>query len=142
MTVAHRLEVFGETVFATWSRLAVEHQAINLGQGFPDFDAPEFIKEAAVKAIRNGENQYSRSAGHPALVQSIADTFDFPIDPMEEVTVTCGSTESIAAAILGLVNEGDEVVVIEPFYDSYLACLSMAGAKVRIDRKSVVEGKR
>ena len=125
---AKRLEQFGETVFATWSRLAVEHNAINLGQGFPDFEAPDFVKEAAVQAIRDGENQYSRSAGHPKLVEAIADTFEIPVDPMDEVTVTCGSTETIAAAILGLINPGDEVIVIEPFYDSYLACLSMAGA--------------
>ncbi len=132
MKVAKRLEPFGETVFATWSRLAVEHDAINLGQGFPDFDAPDFVKEAAIKAIRDGENQYSRSAGHLALVEAIADTFEIPVDPMDEVTVTCGSTETIAASILGLINPGDEVIVIEPFYDSYLACLSMAGAKVKI----------
>lgn len=132
MTTAKRLSKFGETVFATWSRIAIEHNAINLGQGFPDFDAPDFVKEAAVKAIRDGENQYSRSAGHPKLVHAIAETFEFPVDPMDEVTVTCGSTETIAAAILGLINEGDEVVVIEPFYDSYLACLSMAGAVVKI----------
>ena len=132
METSQRLAKFGETVFATWSRLAIEHDAINLGQGFPDFEAPEFVKDAAVKAIRDGENQYSRSAGHPKLVQAIADTFEVPINPMDEVTVTCGSTETIAAAILGLVNPGDEVIVIEPFYDSYLACLSMAGAKVKI----------
>ncbi len=132
MATAKRLETFGETVFATWSRIAVEHDAINLGQGFPDFDAPEFVKEAAVKAICDGENQYSRSAGHPALVQTIADKFEFPVNAMDEVTVTCGSTETIAAVILGIINPGDEVIVIEPFYDSYLACLSLAGALVRI----------
>jgi L-glutamine---4-(methylsulfanyl)-2-oxobutanoate aminotransferase len=132
MTTAKRLEQFGETVFATWSRIAVENDAINLGQGFPDFDAPEFVKEAAIQAIRDGENQYSRSAGHPLLVQAIADTFEMPTNPMDEVTVTCGSTETIANAILGLVNPGDEVVIIEPFYDSYLACLSMAGAVPKI----------
>jgi len=132
MATAKRLEKFGETVFATWSRLAVEHDAINLGQGFPDFDAPEFVKEAAIKAIRDGENQYSRSAGHPLLVEAIADTFEIPINPMEEVTVTCGSTETIAATILGIINPGDEVIVIEPFYESYLACLSMAGAIPKI----------
>ena len=132
MTTANRLSKFGETVFATWSRIAIEHDAINLGQGFPDFEAPDFVKEAAVKAIRDGENQYSRSAGHPDLVHAIAETFEMQVDPMDEVTVTCGSTETIAAAILGLINEGDEVIVIEPFYDSYLACLSMAGAVVRI----------
>jgi len=130
MTTANRLSKFGETVFATWSRIAIEHDAINLGQGFPDFEAPDFVKEAAVKAIRDGENQYSRSAGHPDLVHAIAETFEMQVDPMDEVTVTCGSTETIAAAILGLINEGDEVIVIEPFYDSYLACLSMAGAVV------------
>ena len=132
MTTAKRLEQFGETVFATWSRIAVENDAINLGQGFPDFDAPKFVKEAAIQAIRDGENQYSRSAGHPLLVQAIADTFEFPVDPMEEVTVSCGSTESISNVILGIINPGDEVIVIEPFYDSYLACLSMAGAVPKI----------
>ena len=132
MSTAKRLEQFGETVFATWSRIAVENNAINLGQGFPDFDAPEFVKEAAIKAIRDGENQYSRSAGHPLLVQAIADTFEIPVHPMNEVTVTCGSTETISNAIVGLVNPGDEVIIIEPFYDSYLACLSMAGAIPKI----------
>lgn len=127
-----RLETFGETVFATWSRIAAENKAINLGQGFPDFDAPDFVKEAAVGAIRAGENQYSRSAGHPLLVHAIADTFELQVDPMEEVTVTCGSTEAISNAILGIVNPEDEVIVIEPFYDSYLACLSMAGAIPKI----------
>ena len=132
MTTAKRLEHFGETVFATWSRIAVENNAINLGQGFPDFDAPEFVKEAAIQAIRDGENQYSRSAGHPLLAHAIADTFEFPVDAMEEVTVSCGSTESIANVIFGIVNPGDEVIVIEPFYDSYLACLSMAEATPKI----------
>ena len=132
MKMAKRIEKFGETVFATWSRLAVEHNAINLGQGFPDFEAPDFVKEAAIQAIRDGDNQYSRSAGHPKLVEAIADTFEIAIDPMDEVTVTCGSTETIAAAILGLINPGDEVIVIEPFYDSYLACLSMAEAIPKI----------
>ena len=132
MVTSKRLETFGETVFATWSRIAAENKAINLGQGFPDFDAPEFVKEAAVEAIRAGENQYSRSAGHPLLVHAIADTFELQVDPMEEVTVTCGSTEAISNAILGIVNPGDEVIVIEPFYDSYLACLSMAGGIPKI----------
>ncbi|MBC8309872.1 MAG: aminotransferase class I/II-fold pyridoxal phosphate-dependent enzyme [Planctomycetes bacterium] len=132
MTTAKRLAQFGETVFATWSRIAIENDAINLGQGFPDFDAPDFVKEAAIRAIRDGENQYSRSAGHPLLVESIADTFEIPVNPMDEVTVTCGSTETISNAILGLVNPGDEVIVIEPFYDSYLACLSIAGAIPKI----------
>lgn len=132
MTTSKRLEQFGESVFAKWSRLAIEHDAINLGQGFPDFEAPDFVKDAAIRAIQDGENQYSRSAGHPKLVEAIADTFELEVNPMEEVTVTCGSTETIASAILGIVNPGDEVIVIEPFYDSYLACLSMAGAIPKI----------
>ena len=132
METANRLKQYGETVFATWSKLAIEHSAINLGQGFPDFSAPDFVKESGIKAIQDGENQYSRSAGHPLLVQAIADTFEIPVDPMEEVTVTCGSTETISAVILGLINPGDEVIVIEPYYDSYLACLSMAGAVPKI----------
>ena len=141
MKIAKRLEPFGESIFATWSRVAIEHNAINLGQGFPDFDAPDFVKEAAIKAIVDGENQYSRSAGHPKLVHAIADTFELDVDPMNEVTVTCGSTETIAAVILGLVNPGDEVIIIEPFYDSYLACLSMAGANVKIVTLHVPEFK-
>ncbi len=132
MSTAERLSSFGESVFATWSRVAIENDAINLGQGFPDFAAPDFIKEAAIKAIRDDENQYSRSAGHPKLVEAIAQTFEIETNPLDEVTVTCGSTETIAATILGLVNAGDEVIVIEPFYDSYLACLKMAGANVNI----------
>lgn len=134
--VTQRLAPFGETVFATWSRLAVEHDAINLGQGFPDFPAPDFVKEAAIAAIRDDENQYARSAGHPSLVTAVAESWQretgIAIDPMEEVTVTCGSTEAIAAAILGLIEPGDEVVIFEPFYDSYLACISMAGGTPRI----------
>jgi aspartate/methionine/tyrosine aminotransferase len=132
MVTSKRLEVFGESVFATWSRIAIENDAINLGQGYPDFDAPEFVKEAAIKAIRDGENQYSRPAGHPLLVQAVADTFELPVDPINEVTVSCGSTELISNVILGLINEGDEVLVIEPFYDSYTACLAMVGASVKM----------
>ena len=112
MSIANRLSAFGESVFATWSRIAIGNDAINLGQGFPDFPAPDFIKEAAIKAIRDNENQYSRSAGHPKLVEAIAQTFQVETNPMDEVTVTCGSTETIAATILGLVNEGDEVIVV------------------------------
>ena len=113
MTTSNRLSNFGESVFATWSRIATENDAINLGQGFPDFDAPDFVKDAAIKAIQDGENQYSRPAGHPLLVQAIADIFEFPVDPMNEVTVSCGSTELISNVILGLVNEGDYLVTTQ-----------------------------
>jgi aspartate/methionine/tyrosine aminotransferase len=133
--VAERLARFGESIFAPITALAVEHQAINLGQGFPNFDGPDFVKEAAIEAIRAGENQYARTAGMPELNRAIADWFtsdtDLTIDPDAEVTVTSGCTEAIPATLLGLVEPGDEVIVFEPFYDSYPASLSMAGATPR-----------
>lgn len=130
--VAERLRPFGTTIFAEMTRLAVEHDAVNLSQGFPDFDGPAFIREAAKHAIDTGHNQYARPAGEPALVGAIATSFSertgLACDAMAEVTVTSGCTEAIAATMLGLVNPGDEVVLFEPFYDSYRACVAMAGA--------------
>lgn len=117
------------------SSLAIKHGAINLGQGFPNFDGPEFVKEAAIEAIRAGKNQYARGYGVPDLNSAVADRFKLDtglvVDPEKEVTVTSGCTEAIAATILGLINPGDEVVVFAPFYDSYEATLSMAGAKIK-----------
>ncbi|MEM7167690.1 MAG: aminotransferase class I/II-fold pyridoxal phosphate-dependent enzyme [Planctomycetota bacterium] len=131
-----RLRPFGTTIFSEMSRLAGEHSAINLSQGFPDFDGPPEIIDAAIDAMRGGDNQYSRSLGHPRLVQAVAEMlarrYDLLIDPMTEVGVTCGATEGIAAALLGMLNPGDEVIVFEPFYDSYLGCLAMAGATPKI----------
>ena len=133
--VADRLSAFGSTVFSEISRLAVEHGAINLGQGFPNFDGPDFVKRAAIKAIEAGHAQYARMFGIPELNHAIADRFaadtGLAVDPGAEVTVTSGCTEAIAASILGLVNPGDEVILFEPYYDSYRACLSMAGAVPR-----------
>src|ERR1044072_1741530 len=117
------------------SMLAIKHGAINLGQGFPNFDGPEFVKEAAIQAIRDGKNQYARGYGVPDLNIAIAERFKkdtgLVVDPDKEVTVTSGCTEAIAAAMLGLINPGDEVILFAPFYDSYEATLSMAGAKVK-----------
>ncbi|MHC4909453.1 MAG: aminotransferase class I/II-fold pyridoxal phosphate-dependent enzyme, partial [Planctomycetota bacterium] len=111
------------------------HDAINLGQGFPNFDGPGFVKDAAVEAMRDGKNQYARMSGVPPLSEAIATTFgasiDRAIDPDAEVTVTSGCTEALAATFLGLIDPGDEVVVFEPYYDSYPACLAMAGAVPR-----------
>ncbi len=130
--VADRLSPFGTTIFSEMTRLAIEHDAINLSQGFPDFDGPDFIKQAAIKAMGDGENQYARSFGVPALTRALSDHWSretgFEIDDTLSVTVTSGCTEAIAATTLGILNPGDEVVVFQPYYDSYRACLSMAGA--------------
>ncbi|XP_042470112.1 probable N-succinyldiaminopimelate aminotransferase DapC [Zingiber officinale] len=133
--VAKRLENFKTTIFTQMSLLAIKHGAINLGQGFPNFDGPEFVKEAAIEAIKEGKNQYARGYGVPELNSAIAERFKkdtgLQVNPEKEVTVTSGCTEAIAATILGLINPGDEVVLFAPFYDSYLATLSMAGAEVK-----------
>jgi aspartate/methionine/tyrosine aminotransferase len=133
-----RLAAFGESVFTRISRLAAEHRAVNLGQGFPNFDGPEFVKEAACRAIADGHGQYARMSGIPELNRVIADRFNAEqgvlVDPDREVTVTSGCTEAIAATMLGLVEPGDEVVLVEPFYDSYPAAVAMAGGTVRTVR--------
>lgn len=133
--VAERLEKFKTTIFTQMSMLAIKHGAINLGQGFPNFDGPDFVKEAAIQAINAGKNQYARGFGVPELNSAIAERFlkdsGLQVDPDKEVTVTSGCTEAIAATILGLINPGDEVILFAPFYDSYEATLSMAGANVK-----------
>lgn len=135
LQVAKRLEKFKTTIFTQMSMLAIKHGAINLGQGFPNFDGPEFVKEAAIHAIKEGKNQYARGYGVPDLNSAIAERFlkdtALVVDPEKEVTVTSGCTEAIAATILGLIDPGDEVIVFAPFYDSYEATLSMAGAKIK-----------
>src|SRR5215470_17759100 len=114
MPPAHRVSTFGISIFAEMSRLALERKAINLGQGFPDFDGPEVVKEAAIAAIRAGENQYAVSNGHHALRRAISAHsqrfYGQSFDPESEITVTSGATESTFSAIQGLVNPGDEVI--------------------------------
>ncbi|MFJ2816244.1 pyridoxal phosphate-dependent aminotransferase [Streptomyces sp. NPDC087294] len=127
-----RLAEFGTTIFAEMSALAVRTGAINLGQGFPDTDGPEEIREAAVRALREGRgNQYPPGPGVPELRTAIAAhqqrRYGLPYDPDTEVLVTAGATEAIAAALLALVEPGDEVIAFEPYYDSYAACVAMAG---------------
>ena len=128
---AHRLDGLGTTVFAEMSALALATGSVNLGQGFPDTDGPPEVAEAAIKAIRDGVNQYPPGPGAPDLRQAIAEHqqrfYGLPFDPDAEVVVTTGATEAIAAAMLGLVDPGDEVLALEPFYDSYAACIAMAG---------------
>ena len=115
MAVSNRLSSFGTTIFAEMSRLAIEHEAVNLGQGFPDFDGPDWLKDAASRALRDHPNQYAPTGGLPALATAIADRWALRTgilpDPATEITVTCGCTEGIAAAMIGLLNPGDEVVV-------------------------------
>lgn len=130
-----RLQPFGTTIFTEISRLAGEHGAINLAQGFPDFDGPEHVKQAAIEAIREGHGQYARMSGTPELNRAIAGFYlrdaGLTFDPDTEITVTAGCTEAIAAAFLGILNPGDEVVLFEPYYDSYRAGVVLAGGVPR-----------
>ncbi|WP_436785968.1 pyridoxal phosphate-dependent aminotransferase [Yinghuangia sp. YIM S10712] len=129
-----RLDGLGTTIFAEMSALAAKTGAINLGQGFPDTDGPDEIREAVVAALRDTEahyNQYPPGPGLPDLRLAIAEHRErfhgMRYDPDTEVLVTTGATEAIAAAVLALVEPGDEVVALEPYYDSYAACIAMAG---------------
>ncbi|MES9620949.1 pyridoxal phosphate-dependent aminotransferase [Streptomyces tuirus] len=129
-----RLAEFGTTIFAEMSALALSTGAINLGQGFPDTDGPEEIREAAVRALRDGRgNQYPPGPGVPELRTAITAhqqrRYGLSYDPDTEVLVTAGATEAIAAALLALVEPGDEVIAFEPYYDSYAACIAMAGGR-------------
>lgn len=130
--IAKRLAPFGITIFSEMTKLAEEKGAINLAQGFPDFDGPSEILEAAVKAIQDGYNQYPRSMGNPALVEAIAKKvlrdYGISYDPLNEVVVFCGATEGISSSFLAMLNPGDEVILFEPFYESYPVCASLAGA--------------
>jgi N-succinyldiaminopimelate aminotransferase len=132
--ISSRLQPFGTTIFSEMTSLAVEHNAINLSQGFPDFDGPPEILAAASAAIGEGDNQYARSMGHPRLVRAVASSIHrhhgLSYDPDTEVAITSGATEGIAAAMLGLLEPGDEVLVFEPVYDSYPATAALAGARL------------
>jgi N-succinyldiaminopimelate aminotransferase len=131
--IASRLAGFGTTIFTEMSALAERTGAINLGQGFPDFDGPGEVLEAAVAAMRAGHNQYAPLAGVPALRDAIAaHQSRFYGLEVEDVQVTFGATEAIAAAMLGLLDPGDEVIVFEPLYDSYAASIALAGARRRV----------
>ena len=133
--VAPRVRGFGTSIFTEMSRLANEHNAVNLGQGFPDFPGPEFVKEAAKRAIDGNANQYAVSFGTPRLRQEIARTWlqqtGQGLDAASEITVTSGATEAIFDVMQAFTSAGDEVVVFEPFYDSYPASAAMAGARLR-----------
>jgi N-succinyldiaminopimelate aminotransferase len=127
---ARRLEGVGSTIFAEMSALAVRTGAVNLGQGFPDTSGPAAVVDVAVEAMRAGRNQYPPGHGAPELVEAVIEHqqrhYGIPLSA-EQVVVTTGATEAIAAALLGLVDPGDEVVVLEPYYDSYRAMIQFCG---------------
>ncbi|MDQ0992054.1 N-succinyldiaminopimelate aminotransferase [Streptomyces sp. V3I7] len=129
-----RLAEFGTTIFAEMSALAARTGSINLGQGFPDTDGPEEVREAAVRALRDGRgNQYPPGPGVPELRTAIAAhqqrRYGLAYDPDTEVLVTAGATEAIAASLLALLEPGDEVIAFEPYYDSYAAGIALAGGR-------------
>ncbi len=130
-----RMQGFGETVFAEMTQRALQFDAVNLGQGFPDTDGPREILDLAVESINSGLNQYPPGIGMPMLREAIAEHqqrfYGLQVDPDTEVLVTVGATEAIAATILALCEPGDEVVTFEPYYDSYAASIALAGATRR-----------
>jgi N-succinyldiaminopimelate aminotransferase len=129
--LARRLRGVPPTIFTTMSSLAVRTGALNLGQGYPDKDGPAGIIEAAVDALRSGHNQYAPGPGVPALREAVARHqqrhYGVELDPETQVLATAGATEAIAACMLALVDPGDEVVLIEPYYDAYAATVEMTG---------------
>jgi aminotransferase len=133
MHTARRTEQFTESVIREMTRVADECGAINLAQGFPDFPAPDVIKEAAIRAIRDDVNQYAVTWGAPRLRRAVAASYDrwygMSVDPEREVTVTCGATEAMASVLLALVDPGDEVIILEPFYENYGPDAVLCGAK-------------
>lgn len=128
---ALRIADFKDSIFGVISRIARENNAVNLGQGFPDFDGPEFLKDIVYKKMQEGHNQYAPFQGTANLRNEISNYYkkfyNLDYNSESEVTVTVGATEAIYVAITALINPGDEVVVLEPFYDSYVASIKMAG---------------
>jgi N-succinyldiaminopimelate aminotransferase len=135
LATASRLRPFGTSIFSEMTALAAAHGAINLSQGFPDFDGPEEVREAAVAALRGGANQYARSQGRPELTAAIAAHVQthrgVALDPERQVAVTSGCTEALMAMALGILEPGDEVLTFEPFYDGYPVVVAAAGATLR-----------
>ncbi len=130
------LAALGTSVFSEMTALANQHGAVNLSQGFPDFEGPVAVVDDAVAALRGGHNQYGRSMGVLPLVQAIArhqkNFYGVDVDAATEVVAAAGATEALAAALIGLLDAGDEVIVMEPFYDGYPAGIAMAGAVMKV----------
>ena len=134
--IKHSMREFGETIFAEMSALAAKTGAINLGQGFPDTDGPQEIAELAITAIREGHNQYPPGLGIKKLRDAISHHqmrfYGLGFDPETEVLVTAGATEAIAASLLAICEQGDEIITFEPYYDSYAASIALAGGVRRV----------
>jgi aspartate/methionine/tyrosine aminotransferase len=134
----HLLSATGTTIFTVMSALANQHGAINLGQGFPDYDGPADVIEAAAAALKDGRNQYPPMTGVPELRQAVAAAnrrfYGLDVDPDREVVVTSGATEAITACLMAVLNPGDEVVLIEPLYDTYLPVVRLLGAVPKLVR--------
>ena len=133
--LAHRLEGFGASIFAEMTALAVQTGAINLGQGFPDYDGPPEVLRTAQEQIALGNNQYPPGIGVADLRQSVSEHqkrfWGLEYDPNSEILITVGASEAIAASLLGLLNDGDEVVVFEPLFDTYAGLTSLGGAVLK-----------
>ena len=134
--ITSRLPQVGTTIFTVMSALAARHNAVNLGQGFPDFDCDPALVDAVTRAMQAGHNQYPPMAGWPRLREAIADKiaaiYGHRYDPDTEITVTAGATQALLTAILALIHPGDEAIVIEPAYDSYVPAILLAGGRPRI----------
>ena len=132
MQVAQRIKRFRESVIREMTRLAIEYDAINLSQGFQDFNPPPEVMEAAARAIRDGHNQYSPTWGLPVLREKLAEQYtqrlDWEVDAAQHVTVTCGVTEAINVAMLALLNPGDQILLIEPAHENFIPSAIFAGA--------------
>lgn len=133
--VVNALRPFGTSIFTDMSALANAHGAVNLSQGFPDFDGPEEIRKKAAEALLRGPNQYAPSMGIPEFRQAIARNMErfygLEVDPDLEVTVTSGATEGLCATLLGILEPGDEIILMEPWFDSYPPVAALAGARIR-----------
>jgi len=129
--VAARLSLFQDSIFGVISKLALEHKAVNLGQGFPDFDGPQWLKDVLSEKTHQGFNQYAPFPGTLNLRTEVShyykNFYSLTYNPETEITITVGATEAIYLVIQAMVNPGDEVIVLEPFYDSYVASIKMAG---------------
>ncbi|WP_020677106.1 aminotransferase class I/II-fold pyridoxal phosphate-dependent enzyme [Geopsychrobacter electrodiphilus] len=135
LSMALRVASMQPTIFSTMTQLAIKHEAVNLGQGFPDFDPPDFIRDAAIAALRGPYNQYAPGMGHLPLRQALAkrytQRYHLNYDPQTEILVTVGATEALFATMMGLLDPGDEVILFEPCFDSYHPAIDFAGGVAR-----------
>lgn len=134
MTLQSKLPHIGTTIFTVMSALAEQHKAINLSQGFPNFDTPEILKQLVSQYMASGMNQYAPMAGVPLLRERLAHKIELmygqSVDPMAEITITAGGTQALFTAIMTFVHQGDEVILIEPAYDSYAPSIELCGGRV------------